>query len=564
MYLSDAVVQQLHALGCRYLPLNPGASFRGVHDSLVNMDGPRPEIILCTHEGIAVAAAHAYAKATNGLGWVILHDLVGLMHGSMGIYNAWCDRTPIVALGGGGPADPAHRRPVDWFHSANTQSQLVRPFVKWDEDPIAPQATLDAIVQAAKIALDGPTGPTYVTIDTALAEQDCGSLVIRPNNQSRDGRFVPNPDAIARAARALVDARIPLIVAGRVGLDPASTEPLVRLAEVLGSAIRDERNLSAIPTDFALNLNSDPNIISECDVFVAIELHDLNYVLDGTEKPAVLIDLSVNPLGIRSWSNAGAGVAQIDIQLTGDALLGLELLTSEVIRLLGAETAADQRTRQHRRAEIAERHTRTLGDLEAKFRAEWNASPISIPRLVSEVHQAVRHLPWLLTLRNTRSWPEGIWKFDRAGRFLGHSGGGGIGYGPGALLGGGLAARDRGEFAVGIIGDGDFLYSPGAIWSAVHHRVPMLIVVNNNRSYLNDEVHQAIVAKGRRRPVDNAHIGTTFTDPTLGLAEIARGHGAVGIGPIADPNELSRVLTEAVDLVLGGAVVLVDVHTEGA
>jgi thiamine pyrophosphate-dependent acetolactate synthase large subunit-like protein len=530
MYLSDAVVHQLHALGCRYLPLNPGASFRGIHDSLVNVDGPRPEIILCTHEGIAVATAHAYAKATNDLGWVILHDLVGLMHGSMGIYNAWCDRTPLVALGGGGPADPADRRPVDWFHSANTQSLLVRPFVKWDEDPIAPQATLDAIVQASKIALDGPTGPTYVTVDTALAEQDVDDLVIRSHDPSRDGRFVPNPDAIRRAARSLVDARMPLIVAGRVGLDPASTELLVRLADVLGSAIRDERNLSAIPTDFELNLNSDGRILADCDVFLAIDLHDLNYVLDGIEKPSTLIDLSANPLGIRSWSNAGAGVSQVDIQLTGDALLGLALLIDEVILLIDEESAAGQRAR----------------------------------RLVWEVHEAVRHLPWLLTLRNTRSWPEGIWKFDRAGRFLGHSGGGGIGYGPGALLGGGLAARDRGEFAVGIIGDGDLMYSPGAIWSAVHHRVPMLIIVNNNKSYLNDELHQAIVAKDRTRPAENAHVGTTFTDPPLGFAEIAKGHGAVGIGPVVDPNELPGVLARAVELVLGGAVVLVDVNTEGA
>src|SRR5690606_35654335 len=224
-YVSDAVVDVLRDLGCKYLPLNPGSSFRGLHDSLVNYAGDDgPQMILCTHAEIAVAAAHAYAKATGEVGYAVVHDLVGLMHASMAVYDAWCDRAPLVVLGGGGPADPADRRPIDWFHSANVQSSLVRPFVKWDDDPVAPQAILDGIVQAHRLASSAPQGPTYVTLDPALQEEQDDGLV----NNAAAG-LVPDPPMAARAQDVeqaldlLEAARLPVVIAGRIGLDPRCT-----------------------------------------------------------------------------------------------------------------------------------------------------------------------------------------------------------------------------------------------------------------------------------------------------------------------------------------------------
>lgn len=568
-YVSDALVDVLRDLGCRYLPLNPGSSFRGLHDSLAARDhGDGPEIILCTHEEIAVAAAHAYAKAMGGPAFAAVHDLVGLMHASMAVYDAWCDRAPVVVLGGGGPADPAERRPVDWFHSANTQSALVRPFVKWDDDPITAQAMIDSVVQAHRVAASGPAGPVYVTLDAAVQERPDDGLV----NRAAEG-LVPDPplaardEEVARAVDLLLAARMPVVVAGRVGLDASCTPLLVELAELLAAALRDERNHSAVPTAHPLVLNGDRELLDEADVVLAVDLHDPAHVLGDprTGPPGrAVIDLSLNSLAMRSWAHAGTALRPWAVRLVADPRQGLERLVAAVRARIADETAAEGDAGRARRAGRAEALSRRHDRLRAAHRAavedRWDETPVSVPRLVAEVHEAVRDLPWLLTLRNTRSWPHGVWEVDRGGRYLGHSGGGGMGYGPGALLGGGLAARDRGEFAVGIIGDGDLMFAPGALWTAVAHRVPMLVVVNNNRSYLNDEHHQAAVARHRGRPVANAAVGTRLDGPPIDFAALARAQGAWAAGPIEDPADLAPALAAAVREVHQGRVAVVDVH----
>lgn len=561
-YVSDAVVDLLQSLGCRYLPLNPGSSFRGLHDSLVDRGSPDgPEIILCTHEEIAVAAAHAYAKATGDVGYAVVHDLVGLLHASMAVYDAWCDHTPIVVLGGGGPADPADRRPIDWFHSANTQSAIVRPFVKWDDDPITGQATLDSILQAHVMAASAPSGPTYVTIDAAVQEQLDHGLEDPAGNLRLPPPWTARQEDLDTAARRLLEADLPVIIAGRVGLDPSCTPLLVELAESVGAAMREERNHTALPTDHGLNLTGDGGLLEDADVLLAVDLHDLSYVLDGVVRSLDVIDLSQNQLALRSWANAGGGRRVPDLQLLSDPKHGLTELIAAVRRHTANEPSALQEAREQRSASLGERHRMLRQEQWQAVRHRWDDSPIAVPRLVAEVYEAVKDEPWLLTLRNTRSWPEGVWRFDRGGRYLGHSGGGGIGYGPGAMLGGALAARDRGEFAVGIIGDGDLLFAPGAIWTAVHHDVPMLIVVNNNQAYYNDVQHQGIVARDRGRPPESAQVGTAIDSPIVDFASIARGQGAWAADVVTDPDDLASVLAQAVDQVRGGQVALVDVHT---
>lgn len=566
-YVSDVVVEVLHDLGCRYLPLNPGSSFRGLHDSLVNraQEGGGPQIILCAHEEIAVSAAHAYAKATGSVGYAVVHDLVGLMHASMAVFDAWCDHTPLVVLGGGGPADPDARGPIDWFHSANTQSALVRPFVKWDDDPVTPQAMLDGIVQAHRMAASAPQAPTYVTLDSGLQEQAEQGLT----NHADAGLAIDPPLAVRelevqRAAEMLLAARLPVVVAGRVGLDASCTPLLVELSELLAAACREERNHTALPTEHRLNLTGDTTLLDDADVILGVDLHDVSYVLNSRrqrDRLPTVIDLSLNSLAVRPWANAGSGLRAADLRLLADPKHGLEQLLAVVRHRLESEPEAASAQRGARMEDLASRHERLRQAQADHLTSRWDATPISVPRLVAEVHAAVEDLPWLLTLRNTRSWPEGVWKFDRGGRYLGHSGGGGVGYGPGALLGGALAARDRGEFPVGIIGDGDLLFAPGALWSAVHYRVPMLVVVNNNRSYFNDEEHQGVVADHRGRPRERAHIGTRMDSPGVDFGSIARGQGAWAGDPVVNPDALAPALSAAVERVLHGQVALVDVHT---
>jgi thiamine pyrophosphate-dependent acetolactate synthase large subunit-like protein len=565
-YVSDHIVRVLRDAGCRYLPLVPGASFRGLHDSVVNQQvAGGPEVITCTSEMVAVAVAHAYAKATRGVGYAVVHDLVGLMQASMSVYNAWVDRAPVVVLGGGGPADPAKRRPVDWYHSANVQSGLIRDFVKWSDDPITAQATIDSIARAHRTALTEPQGPVYVTLDSALQEEVAAEVDLPPP----DAFAAPPPSGarqaeVEAAARRLLDARLPVIVAGRVGLDPTATPLLTRLAERLAAGLRDERNLNAVPSCHPLNLTGDSQLLMDADVILCVEAADLNLLHNQAglgSRECELIDLSQNELRLQSWANAGQTRALSTRWLPAQGRYGLEQINDAVDAALMRESNDRSGTRQRRRAELEDRRSTLLKTLAAKRASGWDASPVSTPRLVSELYEVVRDEPWLLTLRNTRSWPEQLWGFERGGQYLGHSGGGGVGYGPGALIGGALAARDRGELAVGVIGDGDLMYSPGALWTASHYQIPMLAVVHNNRSYHNDEEHQRAVAQARARPLDRAHIGVRLDEPAVDFAALANSHGAVGIGPVTEPDHLRTALSDGLKAAKAGATVLVDVHT---
>jgi thiamine pyrophosphate-dependent acetolactate synthase large subunit-like protein len=567
---SDAIVDLLRAVGVKYVPLNPGSSFRGLHDSLVNHGGNRdPQLLLCLHEEIAVSLAHGYAKATGELAVAAVHDLVGLMHASMAVYDAFCDRTPVLVLGGSGPMDPALRRPIDWIHSATTQAQLVRDYVVWDAEPTTPAASVADVVRARQRALSAPQGPAYVSLDAGVQEAALDEPLALPDLtlHAPAPPVAPDPAAVERAAALLAAADRPVVVAGRVGLDPRATPLLVELVELLGAAYRDDRNSVAFPTAHPQNSTGDSSQLRAADVVLAVDVVDLPALLarpdrgargDAAPEPQAapaVVDLSYGDLGLRSWSNAFAVPVERSVQLLSDPLLGLVQLTAAVRERVDA--AAAEARRETVRRQVDESRARRAAAVEQR----WDDTPIAPSRLVAEMWRAVKDVDHLLCLRNTRTWPEGVWEFPGAGSYLGHSGGGGVGYGPGALVGGALAARDRGQLGVGIVGDGDLLMAAGALWTAVHYRIPLLVVVNDNSSFYNDEPHQAEMARHRGRPPENSWIGMRMTDPAIDIAGLARSYGCWAVGPVADPSELGAALDEAVAQAQAGAVAVVHVRT---
>lgn len=558
---TDHVVDLLRALGYRYLPLTPGSSFRGLHDSVVNYGGNRdPQLLLCLHEEIAVSLAHGYAKAAGRPAAAAVHDLVGLMHASMAVYDAYADRVPLLIMGGSGPSDAARRRTIDWTHTAHAQAELVRPFVKWDDEPAAASGFVPSLLRAHQIAGSAPAGPAYVALDTALQEEEAGAPPA-----AEISRHAPHPplaadaDAADAAARLLAGARFPVVVGGHVGRDRRATALLTTLVEGLGAAYVDDANIVAFPTAHPQNAG-DRAVIDEADVVLAVDLPSVagttgRLPARSPGPGAAVIDLSHGDLGLRSWANVFSAPQPRAVHLLADPLRGLRSLIDALPRHVLAA---------HRDDVLARVRSRVVGlreDRAARQAAAWDSSPVSPARMVGEVWSAVRDLPWLLVLRNTRSWPEGIWRFQGAGEYLGHSGGGGVGYGPGAMVGGALAARDRGQLGVAIIGDGDLLMAPGALWTAVHYRIPMLVVVNDNQSFYNDDQHQARVARARGRPVENSWIGTGITDPAIDIAAMARSYGCWAAGPVTEPEELGPALRQAAKEAVGGAVAVVHVRT---
>ena len=586
-YGSDLIAEIMGALGHEYLFLTPGSSFRGVHDSLVNHTrNHKPQIILVAHEEMAVAMAQGYSKATGKPSMCFLHDLVGVQHATMAFYNAMADRMPIIVLGGAGPADPAHRRKTDWIHSAQAQCDIVRDVTKWTDEPITLQATLDSIVRAQKIATSAPCSPTYVSVDVVVQEDGIPDGVAMPDTSLPRYR-APAPIAapteiIEQAVDLLTEADWPLIFGGRIGYIEKSTQPMIDLVEMLGAAYQDGHDIICMPSNHPQNLNASfgrtkaegeykKMLLGKADTIFCLDCLDISNNVGAYEgargagmavedKPKKIIDMSLNDFAIEHWSNIGGPLPPVDVQIQADNLYGLNQIREALHRRAEGNPAWTKRAAE-RRAEIAEMHDALRKQQKDAMKAKWDQVPIYLPRMTSELYDAVKDKDWLLASRNYRAWYDGIWEFDRAGRFMSNSIGGGIGFGAAGVIGSALAGRDRGQFTVAIIGDGDFTMGPAALWTAVHYKIPILIVLHNNTSFGNDEEHQISLAGRRGRPAENAWIGQRMVGPEPDYCTIARGYGAWAEEAVRDPANLKEAFRKAVEVVDGGGVALVDVHT---
>lgn len=572
IYGSDRMVEELQRLGCRYLPMNPGSSWRGLHDSVVNYASNRgPQILLCQHEGIAVALAHGYAKATRAASFAVVHDLVGLMQGTMGVYNALVDEVPLVLIGGGGPSDTRERRPIDWIHSASAQAELVRNFVKWDAEPVDLPATVRALAQATRLALTPPHGPTYVTVDSAVQEERVTDAALPVEAGREAERPMLGQQAAADIVTELRRARLPAIVVGPMGYDPEATQAVTALAVETGAACVEADHASVVPSEFSQNLTGDSTVLAEADLILALGVRDLRNVLGPVKgrrqnqiereayDQARVIDVGLRDLTLRSWSNLSSFTPECERRVLAEPVAAAQTLAHAAAE--HPPSGAERTDAEERRSALRQRHQAVLDAGRESVEVRWDDTPIAPGRMVAELWNAVQGTPWLMTMRNSRSFPKGIWRFDDASDYLGHSGGGGVGYGPGAAVGAALGANEKGRLPVGIVGDGDFLNGPGALWTAVHYRIPMLLVVNDNNSFYNDEGHQRSVALDRGRPPENSWIGMRMTDPPTDIAALARAYGAWSAGPIEAPGELASAMKDGITAAQDGQTAVVHVRT---
>ncbi len=551
---SDAIADQLRALNLPYVCLNPGASFRGLHDSLVNYLGnERPRMLLCLHEEHAVAIAHGYAKAAGRPLAVIVHSNVGLMHASMAIFNAWCDRVPVIVLGATGPMDAAKRRPwIDWIHTARDQGGLVRDFIKWDDQPGSIAAAMESLLRANQIAQTAPRGPVYVCFDADLQEQKLDRMPVLAdvNRYLPPVSPYPPPPLIAKAAAWLDAASNPILLMGRVSRDVEAWNQRVRLAEKLGATVMTDLKVgAAFPTAHALH-GAPPSFFLTPEAAQTLRGADLILSLDwvdlaGTLKQAWgreavsarVVQVSLDQFSHRGWSMDHQGLPPTDLHLSCEPEAAVELLIPAVHGRIGARREVHQ--------------VATKGQTRSDDK-------ISMAQLAAQLRQAVQGQDVCL-IRLPLGWSGELWHFDHPLDYLGYDGGGGIGSGPGMAVGAALALKGSGRLPVAIIGDGDFMMGTTALWTAASNAIPVLVIVANNRSFFNDEVHQERVALQRGRPVENRWIGQRIGDPDPDLAMIARGQGLEGIGPVLTPGELSTALSDAVRHVAAGRSVVVDV-----
>lgn len=555
-YGSDHMVDLLIDCGIEHVALNPGASFRGLHDSLVQRPDA-PDMILCTHEKVAVGVAHGYAKAAGRPMGAILHNVVGLLQGSMGLFYAYTDRAPILVLGGAGPMDTHHRRPeIDWKHTANIQGNAVRDFVKWDDQPSSVEALADAIHRARRIAVTEPAGPTYVALDADLQEGPLASEPARPAAEKLGpaSRTAPDPVALDTAARWLLAAERPVLLCGYAGRDPNAFTQIPELAELVGAGIVDTGVRLNAPNRHALNVTGS-KALEEADLVVALDMKDLSKwtrradtiarvserrLADG----ARLVDIGFGDLHANAWIHHHGPIEEIDLRVLADTSVALPLLIERCRALLAEGEGTD---RGPWRTRLEELHERTHAGWRETAQKRANEVPVAPPQLVAATWEAIREHDWVLTA-GTADWAPRLWDLDRPYR---HPGGSlGTATQIGISLGVALANRDSDRLVVDIQPDGDLLYDPGAMWTAAAHRLPLLVVMFNNRAYYNDWNHQIDVANDRGRSLDRVDVGVGIIEPATDFAAMARSMGWQAWGPVTDPDAIEGAVRTAAAHVL--------------
>jgi acetolactate synthase I/II/III large subunit len=560
---SDAIAELLRALEFDYIALTPGASFRGLHDSLVNYLGnKKPKILLCVHEEHAVALAHGYARVTGRPMAVALHANVGLMHATMAIFNAWCDRIPIFMLGAVGPMDAVKRRPwVDWIHTSRDLGALIRGYTKWDDQPGSVAAALEAMVRAYRIATTPPCGPVFVNLDATIQEE--ASQNVPPPLLDRFPAAVsgdPPADAVASVAAMLAKARRPLLMIGRVSSDPGDFDRRVQLAERLDARVlTDLKTGASFPTQHRLHpyapglyVSGDAGaLIREADIIVSLDWIDLagslRQACNGELPAAKIVQCSVDQYSHNGWNMDYQSLPPTDVSILSTP----DRLVSCLLSVVGERSPRPIATTASMSAPAASAGTGAASP----------AEHISIDELARTTVDTLEvHRPSYIRL--PLGWPGEYCRFEHPLDYIGFDGGGGIGSGPGMAVGAALALQGQGggRLPVAILGDGDYLMGLTALWTGVHNRVPLLVIVSNNQSFFNDELHQERVARTRGRPIENRWIGLRMDGPRMNLATLADGQGAVGLGPVRTVADLKQAIATGVARVREGALCVIDVH----
>jgi thiamine pyrophosphate-dependent acetolactate synthase large subunit-like protein len=574
---SDFMVDVIRALGIEYVATNPASSCRGLHESINNYAmNESPELLTVLHEESGAAMAHGYAKVTGKPMALLFHGTVGVQHAAMALYNAYCDRVPLVMLSGN-HIDAADRLPgVPTTHAAQDSLAIVRDFTKWDDQPASLQAFAEAMVRAYRIAMTPPMGPVAISIDGHLQEHGIANgKQLKIPKLALSAPPQGEASAVKEAARLLAAAERPVIVVDRAVRTHAGQGLLVQLAETLNAAVIDQLGRQNFPNRHHLNQSARGirTTIGEADVILGLELTDfwgtVNSFMDNPEQKqssrikegTKLISITAKDLYVRANYQDFQRFQAVDIPVAADVEATLPALIEAVKSAMTPERrrVAEQRGEALRKAwqqtQTRQMEAAALG---------WDASPISTARLSAELWAAVKNEDWALVSRDQglSNWPHRIWNFDKPYQYIGHSGGAGQGYQMPAAVGAALAHREHGRLSVSLQPDGDMMYAPGIIWTAVHHKIPLLTVMHNNRAYHQEVMHVQRIGNWRDRGIDRAHIGTTIDNPFIDFATLAKSMGMAGIGPIDNPAELAPTLKRAVAMVKAGEPVLVDVVTQ--
>jgi acetolactate synthase I/II/III large subunit len=555
---SDFMVDVLKKLDFDYVAINPGSAFAGLHESLINYSGNRtPEILTALHEEAAIAMAHGYAKAAGKPMLVCVHGTVGMLHGSMALFQAWADRVPVVLIVG------QHRNPtgvINLPHSAQDMGSIVRDFVKFDDETTTLERFAESTLRAYQIATTPPMGPVLLSVDAELQEE-----LIDAKDRPRIPELVrPSPpqgdtNAVREAARLLVNAETPLLLPRKLARTPRGWDLMIELGETLQAPVDvgTYGSWQDFPSWHPLWGNGGTGY--RADVTLGLEMSDMSALARAARASGrKTISISSEHLFQHSNIHDYGRYADVDLAIAGDAEATLPSLIEEVKKLV---TADRRRALADRGGTIAAAHKEAHKKYVENASFGWGNSPISVPRMIAELGEQVKNDDWAIVSGHqfTGDWQRRLMNFDKHYRYNGDNGGFGIGYDTPGSVGAALAHKRQGRLSIGIVGDGDLNFQPGVLWTAVHHKIPLLLVVHNNRAYHAEVMIVQRMCGSRGRGMANASIGSVINDPPISYSGMAKAYGMYAEGPIDNPRDLAAAYQRALAKVRAGEPALIDV-----
>lgn len=564
-YGSDLIVDILKQHDISYVTYNPGSTLSGLQDSMVNYAGnTNPELIQCCHENIAVAIAHGYAKASGKYLAVCVHSNVGLQNASMAIFNAWCDRVPLLVIGGIGPLDLTKRRPwIDWIHTSNNQSSIIRDYVKWHDQPYNVASVPESLYRACRITNTIPKAPVYISVDTSIQEAELDKQIVLHDVS----KYLPptspcaNTETLLEVANLLVTARSPVIIADYMGRDLNTVDTLVSLAELLGISVIDSGGRYNFPNNHPLCLTGiNKEFLTAADLVLALDVNDLYGALGEIDEKhsnyhrllnskAKIVHISMNDYLLSSWAADYQKLCPIDISIAADTAIVLPKLYDLCKNKL---TTKAKNKIKRRFCEIKIKHETLRKKWQVIAIQQKTKNPLTIPAVLYAIWTIIKNEDWVLANNGNTSigpWIKKLWEFEKKGCYVGESGGAGLGYGLGAAIGVALAYKNSDKLCINIQADGDLLFTPSALWTAAHHEIPLLTIVINNRSYGNIRKHVFGIAASRARKVNNTDIGINISNPAVDFTMLARSFGITSFGKISSLSEIKQTIVKAIEII---------------
>ena len=562
-YGSDYMVDALKALDILTVAEIPGSTFAGLQESIINrgmLGDPPMDMLTVTHEEISVSFAHGYAKVAGKPAAAMVHSTVGLQHAAMAIYNAWCDRAPVMVLAGSLTAPEARESWVDWLHAVSDGPALTRDFTKFDETPRTLSHFADSLMRGYQMAMTRPHGPVVLALDLDLQEHEIPADAKLP--EVRKPRIVqPQGDmaAVKEAAAILAKAENPVLAVDHTAHSEAGLALIVELAELLSAAVIDDSGRMNFPFRHPLNQSIRKGAaLRAADVVLALEVQDMERST-GQAVNAKRISISSYDYYLKSNYQAFEAMPAVDLAIAGDPVTTLPSLIEAVRAALprGSRSAIEARGKA-----LAKAHADTLAASRQAAAVGWDARPISTARAWAEVYDQVKDKDWALVggCHFEGLWPQQLWDAKHHYQFIGDSGGYGLGYLPGAAVGAAYAHREHGRLPIVFGGDGDFMMAPGAIWTAGQHNIPLLYLVHNNGGYHQEVMKVQHQANARNRGIRRAGIGNLL--PDIDYSQIARGMG-VAAERVTDPGDLRGAISRALDVISRGEPALIDVVSQG-